>query len=122
MLKRNIPLRCRIVERVLTIEVGIDTMKKAAERHEEFWQPETDKYALVVSNPERFAKDVRDALLREKGEDGSTELTDLLDSAVLAAVENGSEGLDWEAMEAIERAEREALLAQPQDSATGETR
>lgn len=38
MLKRNIPLRCQIVERVLTIEIGIDTLKFAAEHHEGFWQ------------------------------------------------------------------------------------
>ena len=108
MLKRNIQLRCRIVERVLTIEIGIDTLKHAAERHEEFWQPQTDKVALVVSKPEIFAKDVRIALLAEE-EDGTTRIAALLDDAILEAVEQGSEGLDYDAMEAIEQAEKDAV-------------
>lgn len=108
MLKRNIPLRCRIIERVLTIEVGIDTLKHAADRHEDFWQPQTDKVALIVSDPEIFAKDVRSALLSEE-EDGSTRITVMLDKAILEAVEQGSEGLDYDAMEAIEKAERSAV-------------
>lgn len=105
MLKRNVPLRCRIVDRVLTIEIGIDTLKGAAERHEQFWQPATDKVALVVNSPEKFAKDVRSAL-QDEGEDGSTKITAMLDAAILEAVEQGSEGLDYEAMDAIEEAER----------------
>lgn len=106
--KLKIPLRCRIIEGVLTIEVGIETLKWAAEHHEDFWQPETDKYAIVVAKPEKFAKDVRDALTRELGEDGSTAMSAMLDQAVLKAVENGSEGLDYDAMDAIEKAERAA--------------
>lgn len=108
MLKRNIPLRCSIVERVLTIEIGIDTLKHAAERHEEFWLPQTDKTALVVSDPETFAKDVCNALTDE-GEDGSTAITHMLDKAIEQAVEWGSEGLDYEAMDALEKAERAEL-------------
>jgi len=105
MLKRKIPLRCRIIDRVLTIEIGIDTLKGAAERHEQFWQPATDTVALVVSDPDEFAKDVRNAL-QDEGEDGGTKITAMLDAAILEAVEQGSEGLDYDAMEAIEKAER----------------
>lgn len=108
VLKRKIPLRVRVVDRVLTIEIGIDTLKRAAERHEEFWQPQTDKCALVVSDAEEFAKDVRNALQAEE-EDGSTPVSRLLDEAIQEAVEQGSEGIDWDAMDAIEKAERDAL-------------
>lgn len=108
MLKRNIPLRCRLVERVLTIEIGVDTLKHAAERCDEFWLPETDKAALVVSNSETFAKDVQSALTDE-GEDGSTAITHMLDAAIKQAVEWGSEGLDYDAMDALEEAERVAV-------------
>lgn len=103
-LKRNIPLRCRVVDRVLTIEIGIDTLKCAAERHDGFWQPETDRCSLVVSAPEPFADDVLAELLAE-GEDGSTAVTKMLDAAIAAAVEDGSEGVDYDAMEAIQTAE-----------------
>jgi hypothetical protein len=101
---QNTPLRCRVVGSVLTIEIGVDTLKKAAERHESFWQPETDKYAVVVSNATQFAKDVRDELNREE-EDGSTPLHILLDKAIEEAANNGSEGLDYDAMDAITDAE-----------------
>jgi hypothetical protein len=107
MLKRNIPLRCRLVERVLTIEVGIDTLKGAAERHDAFWQPTIDKCALVVNDSDLFARAVRVELISE-GEDGSTPLSRALDAAILEAVEQGAEGIDGEAMDAIQAAERSA--------------
>lgn len=108
MRKRNIPLRCRIVERVLTIEVGIDTLKYAAERHDDFWMPQTDKSGLVVSNADEFASEVVYAL-NDEGEDGSTPVSRLLDAAIRQAVECGCEGLDYNAMDAIEKAERVAV-------------
>jgi hypothetical protein len=101
-------LKCSVAKGVLTIEIGIDTLKFAAERHESFWQPQTDKVALVVSNQLRFAKDVRYALLAEE-EDGSTPIARMLDAAIAQAVEQGSEGLDFDAMEAIEKAEAVAV-------------
>jgi hypothetical protein len=104
-LKRKTPLRCRLFERVLIIEIGIDTLKNAAEHHNDFWQPHTDKFALVVNNPDRFARDVI-AGLQDEGEDGSTPISRTLDVAILHAVEQGSEGIDLEAMDKIEAAER----------------
>jgi hypothetical protein len=108
MLKCNIPLRCRVVKRVLTIEIGISTLKHAAARHEEFWQPQTDKVALVVNNPDVFAKDVL-SWLTEEAEDGSNPVSRLLDEAIKEAVNQGSEGVDYDAMEKIEEAEKQAL-------------
>jgi hypothetical protein len=101
---KNTPLRCRVSKGVLTIEIGIDTLKSAAERCEDFWQPQTDKFALVVKSPLVFARDVRNELLQED-EQGSHKIHLLLDEAILGAVEQGSEGLDYDAMEAIEKAE-----------------
>ena len=100
-------LNCKLKNGVLTIEVGIQTIKFAAENHESFWQPETDKFALVVSDAARFAKDVRCALLDEE-EDGSTPMSRMLDAAIKSAVEYGSEGLDYDAMDKLEEAERRA--------------
>lgn len=107
MLKRNIPLRCRLIERVLTIEIGIDTLKFAAERHDSFWQPTTDKCALVVNDSDLFSRAVRVELIRES-EDGSTPISRALDAAILEVVEQGAEGIDGDAMDAIEAAERSA--------------
>lgn len=115
MLKRNVPLRCRVLERVLTIEIGIDTLKFAAERHDSFWQPITDKCALVVNDPKQFAEDVL-AALEDEAEDGSTPISRTLDAAILHAVEQGSEGIDLEAMDAIETAERLANSGDCDDS------
>lgn len=113
MKREKTPLRCRIVKGVLTIEIGVDTLKFAAERHEAFWQPQTDKFALVVANAARFAKDVRNELEQE-AEDGSTPIHRLLDQAVEEAANNGSEGLDYDAMDALiteaENADRRAAL------------
>lgn len=117
MLKRKIPLRCRVIERVLTIEVGIDTLRWAAEHCEAFWQPQTDKYALVVSDPERFAKDVCDELMRES-EDGSTPLHYLFDKAFEEAVNGGSDGVDHNAMDVIEEAERAEKMPEIQSAVT----
>ena len=101
------PLKVRITGGVLTISIGVETLKYVAEHHEEFWQPQTDKYALVVSNVNQFAKDVRNELEREE-EDGSTPVHLMLDKAIYQAVEQGSEGIDHDAADAIEEAERKA--------------
>lgn len=109
-------LTCKVVSGVLRIEIGIETLKGAAERHEGFWQPETDKYALVVSNPKQFAKDVRSELETED-ETGSTPVHYLLDKAIEEATNNGSEGLDHDAMSAIEYAELRARQGEISDDA-----
>lgn len=104
-MSKNTSLRCRVVKDTLTIEIGIDALKKAAQQHEGFWQPFTDKNGLVVSNSKQFAAAVKDKLLDE-AEDGSTPLHILLDKAITEAVEYGCDGLDYDAMDEIEKAER----------------
>lgn len=98
MLKRNIPLRCQVVERVLTIEIGIDTLKFAAENSPKFWNGEADVHTLKVTNADQFAEDVRRALTAEE-EDGSTPLNLLLDEMIEDAVDDGSEVVDYDEME-----------------------
>jgi hypothetical protein len=100
-------LNCKLKDGVLTIEVGIQTIKYAAERHDDFWQPQTDKCSLVVSDAARLAKDVRYALLAED-EVGNTPISKMLDAAIADAAEQGSEGIDFDAMEKIQEAERAA--------------
>lgn len=102
---RAAPMAVKIKGGILTISIGVETLKSAAERHEEFWLPMTDKYSMVVSDADRFAKDVLLELEREE-EDGSTPVHLLLDKAIYQASEQGSEGLDYDAIEALEEAER----------------
>lgn len=98
-------LNCKLAKGVLTIEIDVDTLKVAAERHEQFWQPITDKVALVVKDATLFARDVKSALLVEE-EDGSTPITRMIDDAITYAVEQGSDALCYDSMEAIEAEER----------------
>lgn len=104
-MSKNTALRCRVVKDTLTIEIGIDALKKAAQQHEGFWQPFTDKYAVVVSDSKQFAQAVAVAL-KDEGEDGSTPVHLLLDKAIEEAVGNGCDGIDYDAIEEIEKAER----------------
>lgn len=99
------PLKVRLAKGVLTISIGVETLKWAAEHHDEFYHPYTDKWSIVINKPNEFAKDVVRAL-RDEGEDGSTPVHYLLDKAIAEVMENGSEGLDEDAMEALEEAER----------------
>jgi hypothetical protein len=100
------PLRVRIVDRVLIIEIGIGTLKFAAEHCEKFWNGEADLYMLKVTDAERFARDVQIALQVEE-EDGSTPISRLLDEMIEDAVEDGSEAIDYDEMERRQRATAE---------------
>lgn len=97
MKKRDIPLRVQVVERVLTIEVGIDTLKFAAEHCEKFWNGEADVHTLSITDADKFAEDVRIAMLAEE-EDGSTPVARMLDEMIEDAVEEGSEAVDYDEM------------------------
>lgn len=91
----------------IRITISAKALKWAAEHHEQYWQPITNKFALVVSDPVQFAADVC-AALEDEEEDGSTPVHRLLDAAIDSAVNDGSEGLDHDAMDVIQEAERTA--------------
>lgn len=99
------PLRVVVKDGMLVISIGVETLKWAAENCEKFWLPLTDKGALVVGNVGQFAMDVRQ-VLRQEEEDGTTPVHLLLDKAFESVMENGAEGLDFEAMEVLEETER----------------
>jgi hypothetical protein len=105
---RDKHLEVKLAGGVLTISIGVEALKWAAEHNEEFYKPETGKYALVISDADEFAKDIVTAL-RDEQEDGTTTVHELIDKAVRYVMENGSEGLDEDAIEAIEEAERAEL-------------
>ena len=84
---------CSIVKGRVHIIVPENVLKFAAENHPEFWNGETDKSILKVVDPGVFMKEIEHMLTKEK-EDGSTMLTDMLDKAILEAVDYGCEGVD----------------------------
>lgn len=94
--KEEQPLRVEVTpDGELVIRIGIGTLAFAAE-HMEINNPfdeDTENFKRLwrVIEPMEFANDVRRALCDE-GEDGSTPLTELLDAASWAAIEDGSLG------------------------------
>lgn len=84
-------------EGVLTIEIGIDTLAHSAVHSPASWEAmgpkqERPDTRFSVTNARGFATDVAGALLHEE-EDGSSLLSDVLDAACTAAVDDGS--LHW---------------------------
>ncbi len=81
---------------MLVIRIGIKTLAHAFERaeHNNPHDEATGEFRrqLTVTDPHKFAYDVRLALLDES-EDGNTLLTKLLDAACIAAAEGGSCGI-----------------------------
>lgn len=89
------PMDCRIRNRALTIQVSRKVLAFAADNHPDFWDAENDKQRFKVTDIAGFAKDVANAL-NDEGEDGSTPVTRLLDAAILQAIEQGSEHVEFE--------------------------
>lgn len=91
----EMPLRCKAVAGEIDMRIGVETLRFAAENHEEFWDGEsgTDVPAIKITNSVIFAQEVVLAI-NEEAEDGSTLLSRMLDEAIKQAVENGCEGVD----------------------------
>ena len=93
--RKNIPLRCRVVQNVLTIEIGIDTLAHACLCSEYAFslmveRQERPNTRFRIDNKRKFANEVAHELTDELGEDGSTLLTNLFDKACEKAIEQGS--------------------------------
>lgn len=83
---------------VLTIEIGVDTLKFAAEHgqyHADGGQRQIEDCAKVT-NARGFARSVAKELMDEVGEDGSTPLTLALDRAIESALENDLDNVDMD--------------------------
>lgn len=93
MANKDQPLRCTVANGKLTISIGIDTLAYAFEngwRGENLGRPRNPFYK--VTDPFNFAKEVRNALWAEN-EVGATTISDVLDAACLAAVDDGAQGI-----------------------------
>lgn len=93
MNKPKLPLTCRVERGAIRISVDAATVKFATENHPEFWDPETDTYHYVVLDPSQWLRSVARYITDER-EDGSSRLTDMFDSAIKEAIEQGEEGAD----------------------------
>ena len=92
------PLTCKIEDDCLVVRIGVGTIAVAATRCEYFWDGEsgTDVPCVKVDDDRIFADEVLRMLLVE-AENGSTLLTDMIDQAIINAVEGGCEGVDHDA-------------------------
>jgi hypothetical protein len=93
---KDAPLTVKIEDDQLVIRIGIDTLAFCFE-NSNINMPYDEKVmdfpkVETICHPLEFAKDVRLMLLDER-EDGSSVLTDLLDKACVAAVNDGSLGV-----------------------------
>ena len=90
--RKDMPLRARIVQNVLTIEIGVGTNAFAALRAPFLWDEKCDRPELryAITDARSFGVDVCRELTREE-EDGSSLLTNLFDEAIRKAIEDGSE-------------------------------
>lgn len=86
---------CRLVKGRITVSVPKKVLKGATENHPDFWDGEsgTDQPNVKIDDMTAFTKEVL-RVINDEREDGSTLLTDLLDTAIKNAVENGCEGVD----------------------------
>ncbi len=95
--RHETPLTVEVKDGVLQIRLGVETLKVVAERMESCnpFNEETGEFEQLwrIVEPLEFAEDVVRALTNER-EDGSTKLTDLIDAACLAAIEDGSLGVE----------------------------
>lgn len=93
------PLEIAIERDALVIRIGVQTLAHAVSYADwaNRWSYDGNDYirTFAITNEREFAKDVRRMMLDER-EDGSSLLSDFLDKATAAAVDDGSEACDYE--------------------------
>jgi hypothetical protein len=95
---KNQPLEVSVDGEELVIRIGIDVVAFAANESDHFKTYDLDTGDWVqkfkVTGPLEFSRDVKRAMLNE-GEDGSTPLSRFLDKMNVAALEDGSTGIEF---------------------------
>lgn len=93
------PLHVAVVKGVLTIQIGVEALAHAVTYAD--WANPYDEVrydyirTFAIADPKAFAKDVVNAMERER-EDGSTPLTDFIDTMTEAALDDGSMACEYE--------------------------
>lgn len=93
------PLEVKIERGALVIRLGVETLAHAV-TYSDWANPFDEKVndyirTFAITDAQAFAEDVRRAMLDER-EDGSSPLTDFLDKATEAAVDDGSMACEFE--------------------------
>ncbi len=93
------PLTVTVENGQLVIAIGVRTLAHAVS-YSDWANPWSDEHhdyirTFAITDADAFAKDARRAMLNER-EDGSSPLTDFLDKAAEAALEDGSEACEYE--------------------------
>jgi hypothetical protein len=88
----KLPLTCRVKNGVIQISVNAATVEFATVNHPALYDPEADEGRYIVTDQQEWLKGVAHYITDER-EDGSSRLTDLFDSAILEAIEQGWEGV-----------------------------
>lgn len=91
--KDEMPLRCRVVDGVIDMSIGVNILRFATESHPDFWDERSNHNDpnIKITDAAVFAKEVVYTINKE-AEDGSTMLTRMLDEAIKQTIENGCEG------------------------------
>ena len=93
------PLDVTVDGGALVVRIGVQTLAHAASYADwaNPYEAESGDYVrtFAITNAEGFANDVRRMLLQER-EDGSSLVSDVLDKAMEAAVDDGSEHCEYE--------------------------
>lgn len=91
----NDEMKVEVIDNVLTISIGMDTLACAFEHGEYNWDAEKEEPRYQITHPEKFIEDVKYELL-EEDHDGTTLVHLMFDKAMENAVEQGTEGIDCE--------------------------
>lgn len=94
----NFPLQISANMGTLSLFVSGHVLQYAAETHQGLWDGESgpDIPVVKITDQREFALAVA-AAINAEDEDGSTPLTRMLDAAIMAAVEDGCDGVDHDA-------------------------
>lgn len=95
MKKHNTPLTVKVVDGQLVICIGVDTLACAVAAGDVFHHESNDEEVrhFAITDTTRFAKEVAIAMDGDE-EDGSSLLTDFIERAAQAAIDDGSEGCE----------------------------
>lgn len=90
-------LEVSVIDDVITISIGIDTLAESVKDHYEYYSRQFNPEGFIkkVVDKKAFGQDIVDTLNEELGDDGTTMVHQLFDKAILRAAENGAQGLEF---------------------------
>ena len=89
----DVPLRCEVVSGAIMFTVGAKVLAHATNICPAHYDAENDRGMYKVVDSAAFAKDVARAMNHES-EDGCTPLTQMMDSVIAQAIDEGAEGVE----------------------------